>query len=351
MERKTLKFEVKQVDEEEGIIEGYAATFGGDPDSYGDIIDAGAFTKTLKENKDNIVSLFNHNIQEPIGLPELKQDSKGLFVRIHLVRGVQRAEETLLLAKAQVIRRLSIGFDTIKQKMSGGIRHLQELKLYDASPVVFAANLNAVITEVKGATSYGNLPLADRERPWDAGAAIKRIKAWAGGDDIDWPKYRKAFFWYDADEPELQGSYKLAFADVIDGELKAIPRGVFAAAGVMSGARGGVNIPAADETGVKRHIERYYAKMRSEFDDESIVAPWQKSLMTMEEIKSTLEHIQALLKTAEGEAEPEDPTPQPPESKEAAELEGALNSLEAAVDGFDERKAEAALDEALSKII
>ncbi len=150
MERKTFKFEVKDINEEEGVIEGYGSTFDSEPDSYGDIVDQGAFTKTIKENADTIVSLApNHNTSEPIGLPELTEDKKGLFARIKLVRGVQKAEEALLLAKAGVLKRMSIGYDTIKQETVGGLRHLKEVRLYDVSPVVFAANINAVITAVK----------------------------------------------------------------------------------------------------------------------------------------------------------------------------------------------------------
>lgn len=152
MERKTLKFEVKLVDEEQGIIEGYAATFSDKPDSYGDIIDPGAFTKTLKENADQIVSLWNHDTNEPIGMPELRQDKVGLFTRIKLVRGVQRAEEVLLLAKAKVIKRMSIGYETIKQESKDSVRHLKEVRLFDVSPVTFAANVEAMITGVKSET-------------------------------------------------------------------------------------------------------------------------------------------------------------------------------------------------------
>jgi len=149
MERKVVKFEIKAIDEAKGIIEGYGSTFEQEPDSYGDVIDPGAFTKTLQENRDSIVSLFNHNIMEPIGKPEVEVDGKGLFTRIHLVRGVRKAEETLLLAKAGVIKRMSIGYDTIVSEMVKGIRHLKEVRLYDISPVIFAANANATITGVK----------------------------------------------------------------------------------------------------------------------------------------------------------------------------------------------------------
>ena len=149
VERKIINFKVKAVDEEEGIIEGYGSTFSKVPDSYGDIVDEGAFTKTIQENADNIVSLFNHDVMSPIGKPELSTDQKGLLTRIKLVRGVQKAEETLLLAKAGVITQMSIGYNTVKESWVKGVRHLQEVKLYDVSPVIFAANPEAVITGVK----------------------------------------------------------------------------------------------------------------------------------------------------------------------------------------------------------
>jgi len=285
MERKIIKFEIKAVDAEQGIIEGYGATFSDKPDSYGDIIDPGAFTKTLKEHKDSIVSLFNHNVMEPIGLPELMQDKTGLHAKIHLVLDIQKARDTLALARAGVIKRLSIGYDTVKSDFIDGVRHLKEVRLYDVSPVVFAANPQARILSVKAATTFDDLPLADRDKAWDATASERRVRAWAGGDDISFDKYRRAFMWYNSDEPELLGSYKLGFADVVGGRLTAVPRGIFATAGVLMGARGGVSIPAGDKTKVKAHCEKYYAKMRKEFDDESIVAPWESGKEEMIEME------------------------------------------------------------------
>jgi len=48
-----------------------------------------------------------------------------------------------------VINEVSIGYDTIMQKMDGAIRHLKEVRLWDISPVTFAANPNATILSVK----------------------------------------------------------------------------------------------------------------------------------------------------------------------------------------------------------
>jgi len=170
MERKTFDFEVKDYDEEEGIIEGYGATFSEHPDAYGDIVIKGAFRKTIQEN-DNIVSLFNHNINEPIGKPELFEDERGLFTKIRLVKGVQRADEVLRLVKAGVIKKMSIGYETIKSEMVGDIRHLKEIKLYDVSPVVFPANLEAIILSAKNLTE--KLDEIDKSQIYD----ISKVKS------------------------------------------------------------------------------------------------------------------------------------------------------------------------------
>jgi hypothetical protein len=118
-------------------------------------------------------------------------------------------------------------------------------------------------------TSFQDLQLADRDREWDGGAAEKRVRAWAGAEDGPNEKYRDAHVWYDADTKDNFTSYKLLIADVIDGRLKAVPRGVMAAGNIMQGSRGGVDLPSRDIDRVKSHLAKYYAK----FDD---VAPWQR---------------------------------------------------------------------------
>src|SRR5690348_18412515 len=89
-------------------------------------------------------------------------------------------------------------------------------------------------------TSFQDLPLADRDREWDGDAAEKRVRSWAGADDGPNEKYRDAHVWYDAEKKDNFTAYKLLIADVVDGRLRAVPRGIMAAAAVMQGSRGGV---------------------------------------------------------------------------------------------------------------
>ncbi len=117
---------------------------------------------------------------------------------------------------------------------------------------------------------FQDLPLADRERSWDRDAAEGRVRRWAEAEDAPNERYRRAFLWYDADKADEFTAYKLPIADVIDGELKAVPRAVTAAAQVLEGARGGVDLPGKDMASVKRSVERYYDKMGEE-------APFRKA--------------------------------------------------------------------------
>lgn len=118
-------------------------------------------------------------------------------------------------------------------------------------------------------TTFQDLPMADRDREWDGAAAEKRVRQWAGADDEPNEKYRDAHVWYDAEKKQNFTAYKMLIADVVDGKLQAVPRGVMAAGNVMQGSRGGVDLPKEDIDKVKRHLARYYEKM----DDQP---PWQE---------------------------------------------------------------------------
>jgi hypothetical protein len=117
-------------------------------------------------------------------------------------------------------------------------------------------------------TRYQNLPVASESRRWNGDAAERRVRRWAGATDEPNAKYSRAHLWHDAAAEENFTAYKMLIADVIDGELKVVPRAVMAAAGVLDGARGGVDIPVADVSTAKKHLAKYYAKWDG-------TPPWQ----------------------------------------------------------------------------
>ena len=81
---------------------------------------------------------------------------------------------------------------------------------------------------------------ASRELPivpgdWDGDAAAASVFAWAGfdGDKPDPARAREAFLIYDADKPELKGSYKLPIARYREGRLEVVKGGIDAAASYL----------------------------------------------------------------------------------------------------------------------
>jgi HK97 family phage prohead protease len=146
MQYKSTKFELKASND--NIIEGYASYFG-NVDSYGDIIEEGAFTKTLKENKNRVKVLWQHDINEPIGKPiVMEQDSTGLYIRAKISM-TDTGKKAMELMRDGVVDEMSIGYDVIKDSWSGKNRMLKELRLWEFSPVTFAANEKAKITSAK----------------------------------------------------------------------------------------------------------------------------------------------------------------------------------------------------------
>lgn len=113
-----------------------------------------------------------------------------------------------------------------------------------------------------------DLDLAGEDVDWDGDKAKDQIFRWAGGDDdFDPVKARKAFFAYDADNPDEKQSYKLPFAYVRSGKLVAIPHAIHAVAAVLEGGRGGVDLPQTVKQEIRKKVEKYYKKMGDE-------APW-----------------------------------------------------------------------------
>lgn len=147
-EHKALEFKLDAPPDDEGRFSGYAAVFG-NVDLGNDVIEPGAFTKTLKDNP-TVPILWAHDSDQPIGVStSMVQDGKGLKVQGKLTMEVQKAREAHALMKAGAIKGMSIGYNAIKRSYAGSVRHLQEVALGEISPVTFPMNPEAGIAAVK----------------------------------------------------------------------------------------------------------------------------------------------------------------------------------------------------------
>lgn len=150
---------------ETGVIEGYASVFG-NVDSYGEVVEPGAFVDSLVKSQRTgrkIKMLYQHDPHTPIGVwDDLAEDSKGLWAKGRLlVEESPKAREVHGLLKAGALDGLSIGYRTIESKPKDGkpgVISLTKLDLLENSIVTFAANERARVEVVKSILDTGGLP-------------------------------------------------------------------------------------------------------------------------------------------------------------------------------------------------
>ena len=152
MEYKATEFKADSVDTKARTFSGYASTW--DLDQGNDIIQKGAFTKTLTERGNRVKILWQHS--EPLGMPvSMREDAKGLFVEGRISK-TRLGDEALELMRDGVVDQMSIGFQIPQGKSSydaKNIRTITEVKLMEFSPVTFPMNEAAHILDVKSLES------------------------------------------------------------------------------------------------------------------------------------------------------------------------------------------------------
>lgn len=169
-----------------GTIEGYASAFGGPPDSYGDIIEKGAFKRTIEDHRREgsmPAMLWCHDTSKPIGRwTEMHEDDFGLFMKGQVNINTTSGKDAHQHLEQGDASGLSIGFVVPQHgaRSEGGNTILTDLDLMEVSAVVFPANRRARISGVKSLQSKTELIDLLREAGLPK-AAANRIAA--GG----WP--------------------------------------------------------------------------------------------------------------------------------------------------------------------
>lgn len=151
IEHKSVKnMQFKALDDV-GSFEGVAAEIGVE-DLGGDIIEPGAFDKTLSE-RPTVKILNQHDTREVIGEGTVKIRGKRAILTGQLDMDDPVAVKVYNKLKKGLITGLSIGFEAIKvtweESKDGFIRHINELKLWEVSIVTFPMQSGAQITALK----------------------------------------------------------------------------------------------------------------------------------------------------------------------------------------------------------
>lgn len=151
---KTFPFEIKEVDETDatGEFTGYASVFD-NVDLGNEIVERGAFARTINSSKGKVPVLWSHNPYIPAigqGL-EMEEDKKGLLIKAQLNLDQQLARDVYSNMKKGITNGLSIGYDIIVDEWDkrNSVHRLKELKLWEYSVVTFPMNPKARSTSVK----------------------------------------------------------------------------------------------------------------------------------------------------------------------------------------------------------
>lgn len=163
LETKFSKIEAEAVTSE-GVITGYASLFGIE-DMGGDVVEAGAFTKSLSSRAPRM--LWDHDPGQPIGKwNKVAEDAKGLHVEGQLALSTIKGRDVFEMLKSGVVDSFSIGYRTEKSDSKNGVRYLKQVSLFEVSIVTIPMLPGALVSSVKamddiisGAKSGDSVPL------------------------------------------------------------------------------------------------------------------------------------------------------------------------------------------------
>lgn len=175
MDLKSVRLSGMKAGEAEGLepgqFEAYASTWTRTPDSYGDVVKAGAFRETIKAWKDSgqtLPILFGHDLADPFsnigGAVDLKEDERGLLVRAQLDLENPKAAQVYRMLKGRRINQMSFAYDVLEdaivelEETAPGqgkhtARELRKMALHEISVVPFGANADTEVLAVKALTA------------------------------------------------------------------------------------------------------------------------------------------------------------------------------------------------------
>lgn len=112
---------------------------------------------------------------------------------------------------------------------------------------------------VNAVTASRRLPLAPSATTWDKSEADQRVREAVGAEDAPNATYGRYHLWFDEDQSENFGAYKLPFVDIIDGRAHAVPNALRNAAARLSQTSGPSD---AEKERIRSIIDSYLNELR-----------------------------------------------------------------------------------------
>jgi len=158
-QKRDISFVVTDISEN-GEFEGYISTYY-DVDSYGTYFLPGAWDRSIERfNAGEVIPvLWSHDRTKPIGkCTELKSDDKGLWAHGKLTMEDPQSQTAYAHMKDGSVLGLSVGFemdyDAVEYNQDLDAYGIADADLMEYSVVVFPANKNAKITQVKSSHDH-----------------------------------------------------------------------------------------------------------------------------------------------------------------------------------------------------
>ena len=160
-QKRDISFVVTDISEN-GEFEGYISTYY-DVDSYGTYFLPGSWDRSIERfNAGEVIPvLWSHDRTKPIGkCTELRSDDKGLWAHGKLTMEDPQAKTAYAHMKDESVLGLSVGFemdyDALEYNQELDAYGIADADLMEYSVVVFPANPNAKITQVKSSHDHDN---------------------------------------------------------------------------------------------------------------------------------------------------------------------------------------------------
>jgi HK97 family phage prohead protease len=266
-----------------GEFSAVVAVFG-NRDRGGDIIERGAFKRTLEERGLPPI-IYSHRWEmPPIGVASRAEETdEGLEIDGRLfVDENQTAKETYVAMREGALKEFSFAYEPLEFETRSGneedeekgegeeeeTRHLLDVELFEVGPTLVGMNPATRLIEVRSRQEKRVIPFRETSKApddtsWDAAAEVARA---------DVADLFAMSAWVDTSIPDEDGdglpdgktAYKLPHHRASESH-PVVWRGVASAMAVLLGARGGIAaIPPGDRAGVHSHLSSHYRQFDRE---------------------------------------------------------------------------------------
>lgn len=258
MDTKSLRVEVKDMDEAKGSVRAVFATFN-KTDSDRDVTRPGAF----EDGAEVPISAYGHTSWQgalPVGKATIRQNAKQATIEGQFFMDTQHGADAFRTVKnLGSLGQWSYGYDPVEysfgEHQGERVRFLDKVKLHEVSPVLLGAGVGTRTLSAKSGTpderSRPGRAIAVHEtavvdRSWDGAKTIAGIGADARPSEL-----RSVFAWVSGDV-EAKSSYAYAHHHGTGGPANV--RACYAGIGLLNGACGSTGLSDEERKAVYDHL-------------------------------------------------------------------------------------------------